>query len=213
MGVPGMDGHVVTIDRLSPDLLGSTRQQVGGFFPDAFVEGVMLFKRSGIYYVLYGSCCCACREGAGVVVHTATNISGPWLRQARDVNCIANTSVCAGMPAPPSLNRPTGDLIINAQGIGLSVIPTAHNNSVYLWSGSRWLSGPRNPTKCTTLCQPATGVCEQPEGYIKGHDFEYMIPLEFDTKGQIQQFEPFVDSFEIDLLDSKATDGASAEYV
>ena len=30
--------------------------------PDYFVEGAMLFKRKGRYYVMYGSCCCACRS-------------------------------------------------------------------------------------------------------------------------------------------------------
>ena len=32
----------------------------------------MLFKRKGRYYVIYGSCCCACREGSGAVRKTLT---------------------------------------------------------------------------------------------------------------------------------------------
>ena len=81
MGVPGQDAHVVAIDKLTDDYLGTAKTQVGNFFPDPFVEGVMLFKRKGVYYLLYGSCCCACREGSGAVVHMAKDIAGPWTRQ------------------------------------------------------------------------------------------------------------------------------------
>ena len=41
------------------------------------------------------------------------------------MNCNAgpDVKICAGMDAGPTRKRPTGELIINAQGIGLSVIP------------------------------------------------------------------------------------------
>lgn len=51
-------GHIVSIERMSPDLLTSTKVNVSGFFPDDFVESPSLFKRKGTYYVTYGSCCC-----------------------------------------------------------------------------------------------------------------------------------------------------------
>ena len=38
---------MVTIDRLSPDLLSSTGQLAAPVFPDFFVEGVIFFKRAG----------------------------------------------------------------------------------------------------------------------------------------------------------------------
>lgn len=75
---PGFKGdRMVAIEQLSPDLLHSTKVQVGALFPDDFAEGVMLFKRAGIYYVVYSSCCCACRGDSGAVVYHASNISGP----------------------------------------------------------------------------------------------------------------------------------------
>ena len=40
---------------------------------------------------------------------------------------------------------------------------------------------------------------EQPQGYVKGHDFSYWVPLEFDAAGAVQQFEPFVDSWTLAL--------------
>eukprot|EP01052_Picozoa_sp_SAG31_P060817 SAG31_NODE_19951_length_587_cov_2.418033_1_plen_112_part_10 len=65
--------HMVAIDRLSTDLLSSTGETLA-ILPDSFVEGAMLFQRKGRYYVMYGSCCCACREGSGAVVLSAPNI-------------------------------------------------------------------------------------------------------------------------------------------
>lgn len=187
-------------DELNDDYLGTSKIQVGSYFPDPFVEGVMLFKRNHLYYAIYGSCCCACREGSGAVVHIASNIYGPWKRQkGGDMNCNAgpDVEVCAGMPAP-SYKRPSGELIINAQGIGMSVIPSSQGGNIYLWAGSRWLSAPHNNLKCNSLCDS----CEKLEGfdgYIRGHDYEYWIPLSFDGNGNVQRFQPFVDSFQLDI--------------
>jgi hypothetical protein len=47
----------------SQDLRQSTKVQIGRLFPDDFVEGVMIFKRKGTYYIIYSSCCCASRYG------------------------------------------------------------------------------------------------------------------------------------------------------
>ena len=44
MNLPGQKDHVVAIDRLAPDYLSSTGEQIA-ILPDYFVEGVMLFKR------------------------------------------------------------------------------------------------------------------------------------------------------------------------
>lgn len=108
------------------------------------------------------------------------------------------------MPAEAPLQRPVGQLTINAQGLGvsvLSVVSTTHQPElVYLWHGARWLSAPHNPANCTTLCQPATGQCAQSAQYVKGHDFDYWIPLQFEESGNVKQFESFVDHFELNLL-------------
>jgi beta-xylosidase len=74
------ENHQISIERLTPDYLQSTYENYG-FFPDTYVEGATLFKRNGIYYALYGSCCCFCRGGSGVVVFSAASITGPWTRQ------------------------------------------------------------------------------------------------------------------------------------
>jgi hypothetical protein len=244
MQAPGLLDHVVSIDRLSPDLLSSSGERMV-LFNDSFVEGTMLFKRKGRYYVIYSSCCCACREGAGAVVLSATNITGPWTRQSRDVNCKADVPVCAGMPSPAASGpRPTGKLTIDAQGIAISVLRgagadttrihctllyTKHvcttlvhtralhsythtlihsytlgegGEDVYLWEGMRWLSGPHNPPKCTSLCQAPTGVCAQDattgaKDYRTAADFDYWVPLAFDADGSVLQFDDFVEEFHL----------------
>jgi hypothetical protein len=94
-------------------------------------------------------------------------------------------------------------LTIAAQGIALSVLPnlSVNGSDVFLWQGMRWLSGENNPKKCTTLCTAPTGVCKQESNYHTGADFDYWIPLQFDEKGQIMQFENFVDNFTLTLPD------------
>lgn len=75
-------GHIVSIERMTPDLLGTSEVNVTGFFPDDFVESPSLFKRKGWYYLTYGSCCCGCSEGGGQAVFKARAIEGPWERQS-----------------------------------------------------------------------------------------------------------------------------------
>jgi len=206
MNPPGQKDHTVAIQRLSDDYLSvlpvsQGGGQVGGYFPDYFVEGVMIFKRKGKYYVMYSSCCCACREGSGAVVLSSDSIEGPWTRQSRDVNCNIDAPVCAGMPSEPP--RPQGNLTISAQGIGISILPNASDPTgtpTFLWSGGRWLSAPNNPPKCTTLCTTDTGDCQQSPRYDKGADYEYWIPLQFDEgTQQVKQFASFQDTFTLNL--------------
>ena len=218
---------MVTIDKLASDLLSSTRVLAAPIFPDAFVEGVLFFKRAGVYYIIYSSCCCcwyatrvalsyyntvisliaatislfremneilslclscvryllvwhsSCCDstaGAGAVVYRATAISGPWLQQPRDVNCNAISPICAGMPSPYP-KRPTGHLIIPAQGFNIARLRGPGGgpgdlNATYVWTGERWLSGPYAPShKCVGDCAPATGVCTRDPRFRKGHEF------------------------------------------
>ena len=91
-GGPPPGGHLLSIERLTPDLLSSSKVNVSGFFPIDYVESPSLFKRAGKYYLLSPSCCCACRGGSGLVVYSANSILGPWVMQKGDINC-NNTEV------------------------------------------------------------------------------------------------------------------------
>jgi len=218
--------HKVSIEKLTPDYLNTTKENYG-FFPDRYVEGPILFKRTfstsvsnsinihnsinninnavdtssssevvsvSLYYASYGSCCCFCRGGSGAVFFIAEKLSGPWKRVGNDKNCLDNVAVC-GMYGDRSCNQ----LIIPAQGIGLSILPSSGDN-YYIWHGERWLSAPNNPPGCPDECRGDLGICEFQDTYIKGHGLAYWYPLEFDkNSGEVLQFSPFKYSFVLDL--------------
>ena len=93
--------HSVSIERLSADYLSSTHQLIATL-PDTMVESPSLFRRNGIYYATYGSCCCACRAGSGQVVNWALSPAGPWKRQMPhpDINCVDATAQICGEYGP-----------------------------------------------------------------------------------------------------------------
>jgi hypothetical protein len=141
--------HQVSIERLAPDYLSTTRENYG-LFPDRYVEAPILFKRNGMYYASYGSCCCFCRVGTGAVFFSAPNVKGPWTRQGADKNCNTTTRPICGKFGDRDFPE---NLIISAQGIGLSLIPTSSGELAYIWHGERWLSAPHNNKHCPDECR------------------------------------------------------------
>lgn len=76
-----------------------------------------------------------------------------------------------------NINRDAGGTpIIAAQQTYVAQIPT-ENGTMYMWMGDRWGS--------------------RPDG-IKGHDFQYWAPLEFDSAGNIAALQ-WTDQFEVTL--------------
>ena len=201
-GGPHGAGHLVSIERLAPDLLSSSKANVSAFFPDDYVESPGLFKRGSTYYVTYGSCCCACRGGGGVVIFTAPSILGPWTRQPRfaDVNCAnASAPICGGFGARTD-NR--AELVFNAQWWGPSSIPLADGSTQVLMTGRRWLSGPGADPACDDMCGNSGGSggpasCTTP-GYLLKTDFDVWYPLQFDAAGAVIPMAP-LPSFTLDL--------------
>ena len=66
--------------------------------PNGGVEGPSMFKRNGIYYILVGVGCCACRGGSNVVVRTNFR-SRHRLRHNKVVICIDLLSISRNTPA------------------------------------------------------------------------------------------------------------------
>jgi len=201
-------GHVVSIEKLTPDLLSSTQINVTGFFPDDFVESPALFKRNGVYYLTYGSCCCGCQEGGGQVVFTAKAVEGPWARQQHaDINCRNSTAlVCGGY----MLRADNYDnLVYHAQWWGPSFIPLANGKTQVLYLGRRWLSGPNLPDGCFDICGNTNplgngdkALCQKNgDKFQMASDSSVWYPLDFnDATGDIL---PMVvsDTFTLDLPD------------
>jgi hypothetical protein len=73
-------------------------------------------------------------------------------------------------------DHPQGPFIIRAQQTHVAELP-ALNGILYVWMGDRWGS--------------------RPDG-IKGHDFQYWAPLEFDVSGNIRPLK-WVDQWTVRL--------------
>jgi len=91
-------GHSMSIERLSPDYLTSLAAtdptQSSGVFGDSNVEAPAIFKRNGIYYAVFGSCCCYCGSGSAVTVYTSSaGPLGPYTKR----------NVLAAQPASSSM--------------------------------------------------------------------------------------------------------------
>jgi hypothetical protein len=114
--------HAISIERLADDYLTSTKANSGVLATDC--EAPALIKRRGTYYALFDYCCCACPQGSGVRVYTASKPLGPYTLQKGNVNRDANRKT-----------------IVRAQQTFVAQIPTA-DGRMYLWMGDRWGSHP-----------------------------------------------------------------------
>ena len=133
--------HVNHVQALSPDLLGpltphgNVSAQIGA--PNN--EGILMFKREGRYFVMFGLCCCFCDGGATTTAYSATSPLGPY--------------------------TPAGTIFSAADW-------RAQTGSVwftgvdYVLFGDRWQSAPDR---------------------IKGHDFSYMAPVEWNADSTVKQ--------------------------
>lgn len=178
-------GHVMGIESLDAQFLGSGGA-VSPLFPSYFVEAPVLFRRGAVYFALFGWCCCYCRQGSGVMVHTAPHPLGPWTlvnstaHPDGDVACVPPAGAPGGLgegggrwllPAP--VDTPNqGCAYINgtARTDTVSVTRSQQNSLIRLpdgrivWTGNRW--------------------GQAPDG-IKGHEPQAWLPLEFNAAGAV----------------------------
>ena len=171
--------HSVSIELLSPDYLSSSKQLVATL-PDVMVESPSLFRRNGIYYATYGSCCCACRAGSGQAVNWALSPSGPWKRQYPypDINCLSTSAQICG-----EYHGHADELVWPAQWWGPSFIPLLNGDTAVLFMGRRWLSGPNNPSGCPRMCTDGQ-ECDA-EDYFLRSDYDVWLPLQFSADGHV----------------------------
>eukprot|EP01116_Phalansterium_solitarium_P010020 TRINITY_DN24401_c0_g1_i1.p1 TRINITY_DN24401_c0_g1~~TRINITY_DN24401_c0_g1_i1.p1 ORF type:complete len:347 (-),score=107.94 TRINITY_DN24401_c0_g1_i1:115-1155(-) len=133
--------HRMSVERLTPDYIATVGSSGNsGFFGNTFVEAPALFKRNGIYYAVFGQCCCYCQGGGNVIVHSATSPLGPYA----ELNAISGA--------------------IPSQQTSITGVQLADGSYTYLWQGDRWQSAPDG---------------------LKGHDFSYWGPLQFDASGNV----------------------------
>lgn len=191
----------MSIEELTEDFVYSTGIQAKctpdgqPLFAEYFIEAPVMFERQGIYYALFGPCCCFCYQGSGIIVHTASHPLGPWSNQTGgDIACQPaellnnqSTSAAAMLPGTRAAAEPTPGQGCLYENPNLVSTTRAQQNYVievetlsglaYVWTGDRWQ--------------------QAPDG-IKGHEPQFWVPLAFDPAGQIGHVS-WVDSFTLDL--------------
>jgi hypothetical protein len=151
----------LTIVKLNASWTGPTSEFVD--IPNGGVEGPAMFKRDGLYYVLVGPGCCACRGGSDVVIYTAANPLGPY-------NLVG--SVGKNTTAPFSASSPY-NYVTRAQQTKVIPVPDGQGNTQWLWVGNAWVTSPG----------PLPGGIGGP----RNADLLYFSVLQFNGTGAIQQ--------------------------
>lgn len=183
-------GHTMAVERLTEDYLQSAATKSGsaasnvssGVFGNVFVEAPAMFKRKGVYYALFGNCCCFCGQGSGIGVYTSvTSPLGPWVYHD-NVGCNANTtltpgcgcgmdhgiggdSVGGGSVGEDRVGGGSGatcsfygDSLTRAQQNFVIRVPQVDGSVEYVWTGDRWQSA---------------------NDGVKAHDLQYWSVLKF----------------------------------
>ena len=115
------EDHGISIEKLSNDYLSSTFTNSGIIAKGC--EACSMFKRNGIYYILFDVCCCFCPAGFGARVYTAKTPLRPYTLRG-------------------NINRSEdGSIIIPAQQTHIAKIP-GPDGMQYIWMGDLW--GSRN---------------------------------------------------------------------
>jgi len=182
-------------------LAGPVKSNVSsGIIGMGFVEAPAIFKRKGVYYALFGNCCCFCGQGSGIGVHTASHPLGPW-KYHDNIGCkkgFKTSDKCGcGMNHGSCKNIYGNSLTMAQQNFVMPVKTTT--GTEYIWTGDRWQSGgcPDPSKKGTPACKPNAG--------IKYMDLQYWSPLLFvvdPASGlELPQQLQWLDSFVMDAID------------
>ena len=144
--------HQISVEKLAPDFLNSTFQNSG--FIAGNVEAPALFRRQGLYYLLFDNTCAFCATGSGVRTYTSSNVMGPYTYRG-NINILPSDAAHGQSWTVPGSGR--ADTILHAQQTDVTELPSTAG-PIYLWIGDKWGS--------------------TPDG-IKGHDFQVWVPLQF----------------------------------
>ena len=148
----------LTITQLNATLNGPSGKY--GSLPDRSLEGPSMFKRNGIYFILAGRGCCACKGGSNIRVYSSSvSPLGPYVFQG-DV----------GSRTDKPFDRHSPDnYITRAQQTKVLEVRGEGGISQYLWVGNQWVTStlPGNP---------------------RNNDLLYWSVLEFTSDTSIRQF-------------------------
>jgi hypothetical protein len=121
--IPPCDcGFQMSVEVLSPDFQTSTGVN-SGWIGEPTVEAPAMFKRKGVYYLLFDRLSCFGPQGSGAVVYTATKPLGPYIAQG---------NINRHGPFRPSQ---LGFIIIPAQQTYVAKV-----DDQFVWQGDMWNS-------------------------------------------------------------------------
>jgi beta-xylosidase len=168
--------YAVRAERLNADFTDTSGN--GSVFIGFGAEAPLMFRRDKLYYILAGTLCGLCKEGAEVGVLISSSPLGPY-KFAGEINHQSGHDTMqassdtrlesdAGSNGPSGYWRPheKTDPFIRAQETWVAKLPSTNGASMYIWMADGWHSA-------------ADGM--------RGHDFQYWSsPLQFNADGTIQ---------------------------
>lgn len=122
--------HRIAIEQLTDDFTNSLGSRASsGLITPPNNEAPILFSRNGMFYLLYGACCCFCHEGSGTIALHATSPLGPWrpLGDGKDLNPVVDLS---------------GNRRIRAQESFTVEVAVEGGPPAWLYVGDLWASAP-----------------------------------------------------------------------
>ncbi len=171
--------YALRVERLTADFTDTSGQTSS--FIGYGVEAPLMFRRRDVYYILAGTLCAACPQGAEVAVEMSSSPFGPYAfggeinhQSGHDTVQASNdqtyenggerTNGADGLSnyVRPTKKRP----FIRGQQTWVAQIPMVNGNSLYIWMADGWFSA---------------------RDGMRGHDSQYWgAPLQFDPDGTIQ---------------------------
>ncbi|RYU90908.1 hypothetical protein EWM62_09735 [Mucilaginibacter terrigena] len=176
----------IVIEKLSDDYLTGTGEYVKGI-TEGETEAPGLFKRKGIYYVVYSDPNCGYCSGTGTSYRTAPSPLGPWSKGIK----ISDNS-CGGQPSFVSTIK------INAETVylyGSDLWNNAAKNEAlanFYWAPLTFTAdGAINPLQCMQdYKMPKAGTVARPKHLDNSSGAENFI-TKCDIGGQVQRSQSF----------------------
>ena len=161
-----------------------------------------MFKRKGVYYIMYGPYCCFCYQGSGIRVYKAVHPLGPYEFQGEDIACAA--AVDAAVVQEEEEKQDYAHLQLQQQG---EAGPVATPGQGCLFYGTNQASATRAQQNFVVEVQTPSGEVEylwtgdrwmqSPDG-LKGHEPQFWVPLSFTEEGRVERVK-WVDLFVMDV--------------
>ena len=121
-------GFVVT--KLDTDYAGPASPRISAsFVAPKPAEGPVMFQRRGLFYILGGTTCCACKGGSSIFVFQASSPLGPW-KYVDDVG---------SNPGKFNPHNPHS-YVTGAQASTVFEFPAGSGQLI--WLGNQWVSSP-----------------------------------------------------------------------